>query len=217
MNLKIKEPFSAISHALGAILSIIALTLLLQESINPIKPWHIVSFTIFGTGMFLLYTASTLYHWLPVSTNIENKLRNLDHVMIHILIASTYTPICLIPLRGVWGWSMFGIVWTLAIFGILLKLFWKSLPNWFSTTFYIFLGWLSIIAIYPMMMTLQLGAIIWIFIGGFFYTLGAIIHGINKPNPIPKILGAHEIFHVFVILGSFSHFMCMYNYITIFN
>ena len=217
MNLKIKEPFSAISHALGAILSIIALTLLIQESINPIKPWHIVSFTIFGTGMFLLYTASTLYHWLPVSTDIENKLRNLDHVMIHILIASTYTPICLIPLRGVWGWSMFGIVWTLAIFGILLKLFWKSLPNWFSTTFYIFLGWLSIIAIYPMMMTLQLGAIIWIFIGGFFYTLGAIIHGINKPNPIPKILGAHEIFHVFVILGSFSHFMCMYNYITIFN
>ena len=217
MNLKIKEPFSAISHALGAILSIIALTLLIQESINPIKPWHIVSFTIFGTGMFLLYTASTLYHWLPVSTNIENKLRNLDHVMIHILIASTYTPICLIPLRGVWGWSMFGIVWTLTIFGILLKLFWKSLPNWFSTTFYIFLGWLSIIAIYPMMMTLQLGAIIWIFIGGFFYTLGAIIHGINKPNPIPKILGAHEIFHVFVILGSFSHFMCMYNYITIFN
>ncbi len=217
MNLRIKEPFSAISHALGAILSIIALTLLIQESINPIKPWHIVSFTIFGTGMFLLYTASTLYHWLPVSTNIENKLRNLDHVMIHILIASTYTPICLIPLRGVWGWSMFGIVWTLAIFGILLKLFWKSLPNWFSTTFYIFLGWLSIIAIYPMMMTLQLGAIIWIFIGGFFYTLGAIIHGINKPNPIPKILGAHEIFHVFVILGSFSHFMCMYNYITIFN
>ena len=215
--MKIKEPFSAISHALGAILSIIALTLLIQESINPIKPWHIVSFTIFGTGMFLLYTASTLYHWLPVSTNIENKLRNLDHVMIHILIASTYTPICLIPLRGVWGWSMFGIVWTLAIFGILLKLFWKSLPNWFSTTFYIFLGWLSIIAIYPMMMTLQLGALIWIFIGGFFYTLGAIIHGINKPNPIPKILGAHEIFHVFVILGSFSHFMCMYNYITIFN
>ena len=217
MNLKIKEPFSAISHALGAILSIIALTLLIQESINPIKPWHIVSFTIFGTGMFLLYTASTLYHWLPVSTNIENKLRNLDHVMIHILIASTYTPICLIPLRGVWGWRMFGIVWTLAIFGFLLKLFWKSLPNWFSTTFYIFLGWLSIIAIYPMMMTLQLGAIIWIFIGGFFYTLGAIIHGINKPNTIPKILGAHEIFHVFVILGSFSHFMCMYNYITIFN
>ena len=217
MNLRIKEPFSAISHALGAILSVIALTLLIQESINPIKPWHIVSFTIFGTGMFLLYTASTLYHWLPVSTDIENKLRNLDHVMIHILIASTYTPICLIPLRGVWGWSMFGIVWTLTIFGILLKLFWKSLPNWFSTTFYIFLGWLSILAIYPMMMTLQLGAIIWIFIGGFFYTLGAIIHGINKPNPIPKILGAHDIFHVFVILGSFCHFMCMYNYITIFN
>jgi|TARA_Y100000031_G_C8206973_1_gene379096 hemolysin III len=217
MNLKIKEPFSAISHALGAVFAIVALILLIQESVNPIKPWHIVSFSIFGSGMFLLYTASTLYHWLPVSANLENKLRNLDHAMIHVLIASTYTPVCLIPLRGIWGWSMFGIIWGLAIFGILLKVFWKSLPNWFSITFYIFMGWLSIIAIYPMIMTLQIGAMVWIFIGGFFYTIGAVIHGLNKPNPIPKIFGAHEIFHVFVILGSFSHFMCMYNYITIFD
>lgn len=217
MNLKIKEPFSAISHALGSVFAIIALILLIQESVNPIKPWHIVSFSIFGSGMFLLYTASTLYHWLPVSANLENKLRNLDHAMIHVLIASTYTPVCLIPLRGIWGWSMFGIIWGLAIFGILLKVFWKSLPNWFSITFYIFMGWLSIIAIYPMIMTLQIGAMVWIFIGGFFYTVGAVIHGLNKPNPIPKIFGAHEIFHVFVILGSFSHFMCMYNYITIFD
>ena len=217
MNLKIKEPFSAISHALGAVFAIVALILLIQESVNPIKPWHIVSFSIFGSGMFLLYTASTLYHWLPVSANLENKLRNLDHAMIHVLIASTYTPVCLIPLRGIWGWSMFGIIWGLAIFGILLKVFWKSLPNWFSITFYIFMGWLSLIAIYPMIMTLQIGAMVWIFIGGFFYTIGAVIHGLNKPNPIPKIFGAHEIFHVFVILGSFSHFMCMYNYITIFD
>ncbi len=217
MNLKIKEPFSAVSHAIGAIFSVVALILLIRESVNPIKPWHIVSFSIFGSGMFLLYTASTLYHWLSVSSKLEQKLRTLDLAMIHVLIASTYTPVCLIPLRGAWGWSLFGVIWGLALFGILLKLFWKNLPVWFSITFYIFMGWLSIIAIVPMVRALEVGAIIWIFIGGFFYTVGAIILGLDKPNPFPKIFGAHELWHVFVLLGSFSHFMCMYNYITIFD
>ena len=217
MNLKIKEPFNTVSHGIGAIFSVVALVLLIKASINPIKPWHIVSFSIFGSGMFLLYTASTLYHWLSVSSKLEQKLRTFDLAMIHVLIASTYTPVCLIPLRGPWGWSLFGVIWGLALFGILLKLFWKNLPDWFSITFYIFMGWLSIIAIFPMVRTLEIGALIWIFIGGFFYTVGAIILGLNKPNLFPKILGAHELWHVFVILGSFSHFMCMYNYITVFE
>ena len=217
MNLKIKEPFNTVSHGIGAIFSIVALVLLIKASINPIKPWHIVSFSIFGSGMFLLYTASTLYHWLSVSSKLEQKLRTFDLAMIHVLIASTYTPVCLIPLRGPWGWSLFGVIWGLALFGILLKLFWKNLPDWFSITFYIFMGWLSIIAIVPMVRALEVGAIIWIFIGGFFYTVGAIILGLDKPNPFPKIFGTHELWHVFVMLGSFSHFMCMYNYITIFD
>ncbi len=215
--MKIKEPFSAISHTIGAILAILALILLIQESIDPIKPWHIAAFSVFGIGMFLLYTASAIYHWLPVSPKIVKKLQTLDHAMIHVLIAATYTPVCLIPLRGVWGWSLFGVIWGLTIFGILLRIFLKSIPDWFSLTFYIFMGWLSIIAIWPMIQTLQVGALVWIFIGGFFYTVGAIIHGLNKPNPIPKIFGAHEIFHVCVMLGSFAHFMCMYNYITLFD
>ena len=217
MNLKIKEPFNTVSHGIGAIFSVVALVLLIKASINPIKPWHIVSFSIFGSGMFLLYTASTLYHWLSVSSKLEQKLRTFDLAMIHVLIASTYTPVCLIPLRGPWGWSLFGVIWGLALFGILLKLFWKNLPDWFSITFYIFMGWLSIIAIFPMVQTLEIGALIWIFIGGFFYTVGAIILELNKPNLLPEIFGAHELWHVFVILGSFSHFMCMYNYITVFE
>ena len=127
MNLKIKEPFNTVSHGIGAIFSVVALVLLIKASINPIKPWHIVSFSIFGSGMFLLYTASTLYHWLSVSSKLEQKLRTFDLAMIHVLIASTYTPVCLIPLRGAWGWSLFGVIWGLALFGILLKLFWKNL------------------------------------------------------------------------------------------
>ena len=215
--MKIKEPFSAVSHAIGAVLAILALILLIQESIDPIKPWHIVAFSVFGSGMFLLYTASAIYHWLPVDPKYVKWLQTMDHVMIHILIASTYTPVCLIPLRGIWGWSLFGVIWSLTIFGILLKIFWKNLPDWFSLTFYIFMGWLSVIAIFPMIETLQVGALVWIFIGGLFYTIGAIIHGLKKPNPIPNVVGAHEIFHLFVLLGSASHFWVMYNYITKFS
>tara|TARA_B100001079_G_scaffold271730_1_gene290777 strand:- start:2811 stop:3476 length:666 start_codon:yes stop_codon:yes gene_type:complete len=215
--MRIKEPFSAISHAIGAMLAILALILLILESINPIKPWHIVTFSVFCSGMFLLYTASAIYHWLPVAPKYVKKLQILDHAMIHVLIAATYTPVCLIPLRGVWGWSLFGVIWGLTIFGILLKIFWKNLPGWFSITFYIFMGWLVVIAIWPMIQTLQVGALVWIFVGGFFYTVGAIIHGIKKPNPIPNVFGAHDIFHVCVLLGSFAHFMCMYNYITLFD
>jgi len=212
--MKIKEPFSAVSHAIGAVLAILALILLIRESIDPIKPWHIAAFSVFGSGMFLLYTASAIYHWLPVEPKYVKWLQTMDHAMIHVLIASTYTPVCLIPLRGVWGWSLFGVIWSLTIFGILLKIFWKNLPDWFSLTFYIFMGWLSVIAIFPMIQTLQVGALVWIFIGGFFYTFGAIIHGLNKPNPIPNVVGAHEIFHLFVLFGSASHFWVMYNYIT---
>ena len=212
--MKIKEPFSAVSHAIGAVFAILALILLIRESIDPIKPWHIAAFSVFGSGMFLLYTASAIYHWLPVEPKYVKWLQTMDHAMIHVLIASTYTPVCLIPLRGVWGWSLFGVIWSLTIFGILLKIFWKNLPDWFSLTFYIFMGWLSVIAIFPMIQTLQVGALVWIFIGGFFYTFGAIIHGLKKPNPIPNVVGAHEIFHLFVLLGSASHFWVMYNYIT---
>ena len=212
--MKIKEPFSAVSHAIGAVLAILALILLIRESIDPIKPWHIAAFSVFGSGMFLLYTASAIYHWLPVDPKYVKWLQTMDHAMIHVLIASTYTPVCLIPLRGVWGWSLFGVIWSLTIFGTLLKIFWKNLPDWFSVTFYIFMGWLSVIAIWPMIQTLQVGALVWIFIGGFFYTIGAIIHGLKKPNPIPNVVGAHEIFHLFVLFGSASHFWVMYNYIT---
>ena len=215
--MKIKEPFSAVSHAIGAVLAILALILLIRESIDPIKPWHIAAFSVFGSGMFLLYAASAIYHWLHLAPKHVKWLQTMDHAMIHVLIASTYTPVCLIPLRGVWGWSLLGMIWSLAIFGILLKIFWKNLPDWFSVTFYIFMGWLSVVAIWPMIQTLQIGALVWIFIGGFFYTIGAIIHSLKKPNPIPNVVGAHEIFHLFVLLGSAAHFWVMYNYITKFS
>ena len=120
---KLKDPVSGLTHCIGAVLAIVGLVFLIYGSTHPVKPWHIVTFSIFGAGMILLYTASTLYHWLPFSEKGVRRLRKFDHMMIFILIAVTYTPICLIPLRGAWGWSLFGSVWGLATLGIFLKFF----------------------------------------------------------------------------------------------
>ena len=209
----LKDPMSGLTHCIGAILSIVALVLLILKAVNPVDPWKIVSFSIFGAGLFLLYTASTLYHWIPVSGRAESILKRFDHIMIYVLIASTYTPICLIPLRGTWGWSLFGIVWGLAVFGILWKLFQFKFSNWFSTVYYVFMGWLCIIAIWPLFTHLQMGALIWLFIGGIFYSGGVVFYALDRRKSPLKGFGFHEIWHIMVMAGSFSHFWVMYKYV----
>ena len=209
----LKDPMSGLTHSIGAILSIVALVLLILKAVNPVDPWKIVSFSIFGTGLFLLYTASTLYHWIPVSDRAESILKRFDHIMIYVLIASTYTPICLIPLRGPWGWSLFGVVWGLAVFGILWKLFQFKFSNWFSTVYYVFMGWLCIIAIWPLFTHLQMGALIWLFIGGIFYSVGVVFYTLDRRKSPLKGFGFHEIWHILVMAGSFSHFWVMYKYV----
>ena len=214
---KLRDPMSGLTHCIGAILAVAGLVLLILKAANPVKPWHIVSFSVFGAGLVLLYTASTLYHWLPLSENGIRNLRRLDHMMIFILIAATYTPVCLIPLRGPWGWSLFSSVWALAVLGIFLKLFWLQAPRWFSTTVYIVMGWLAIAGVWPLIMALHVEGFIWVLIGGLFYTIGAVIYAIKLPNPWPNFFGFHEIFHVFVMLGSVSHFWVMYEYVAKFS
>tara|TARA_B100000029_G_C17609576_1_gene969012 strand:+ start:17436 stop:18089 length:654 start_codon:yes stop_codon:yes gene_type:complete len=211
---KIREPVSAITHFIGMILAIIGFIILFLESTNPAKPWHIIGFSIFGFSMILTYTASTLYHWLNVKPRKIILLKKLDQATIYVLIAATYTPICLIPLRGIWGWSLLCVIWLLAISGVLMRIFWSNFPDWFSVISYLFMGWVIIIASWPLIENVEVRAIVWIISGGLLYTIGAIIHAINKPNPYPEVLGAHEIFHVFVMLGSFSHFWVMYKYIS---
>lgn len=211
---KLREPISGLTHCVGTILSVIGLIILICNSLNPVKPWHLVTFSVFGAGLILLYTASTLYHWLPLSENGILHMRRLDHMMIFILIAATYTPICLIPLRGPWGWSLFGGVWVLAVLGIVLKIFWLQSPRWFSTAVYMLMGWLAVAGVWPLINALKLGGFIWILAGGLFYTVGGVIYAIKRPDPWPNFFGFHEIFHVFVILGSASHFWVMYGYIA---
>lgn len=210
---KLRDPVSGLTHAAGLFLSIAGLVLLVTYAALDEKPWHIVSFSIFGMSLILLYTASSLYHLLPVGERTIAILRRIDHIMIYVLIAGTYTPVCLVALRGPWGWSLFGTVWGLALGGIFLKLFWMSAPRWFSTVIYLGMGWLVVIALAPLIDVMPPGGVIWLSIGGMFYTVGAVIYAVKKPNIIPGVFGFHELWHLFVMAGSFSHFWVMLRYI----
>ncbi|WP_027721972.1 PAQR family membrane homeostasis protein TrhA [Maridesulfovibrio zosterae] len=210
----VKDPMSGLTHFIGFCLAIAGLVMLLAASLNPVKVMHVVTFSVFGGGMILLYLASTLYHWLPLSERGTLNLRKFDHSMIYIYIAATYTPICLIALKGGWGWSLFAAIWTMALAGIISKMFWLHAPRWLSTGFYLAMGWLVIIGVYPLVQALQTGALLWLLMGGVMYSIGAIIYAVKKPDPWPNVFGFHEIFHVFVMAGSFCHFWVMYEYIT---
>jgi hemolysin III len=213
MTIKMREPVSGLTHLIGAILSVIGLVLMIYYAVIVGTVWHIVSFSIFGGSLILLYTASSLYHLLCISDKGVRVLRKIDHMMIYILIAGTYTPICLIPLRGGWGYSMLAIIWGIALVGIIMKLLWFDAPRWLYTLFYLIMGWLVIIAFWPMARTIPAAGIAWMVAGGVLYSIGAAIYGTKWPKLNFKLFGFHEIFHVFVLLGSFSHFWFIFRYI----
>ena len=215
INNVLREPVNSISHAAGAIASIVGLTLLIIFSSLKGSAWHIVSFTIFGSTLVMMFTSSSLYHGLKVSDAKLAIFRRIDHIMIFLLIAGTYTPICLVPLRGPWGWSIFGVVWGLAVAGIVIKIFFMNVPRLVSTLIYLIMGWVCIVAIYPIVIYLQPACIAWLVAGGFFYSIGAIIYSLKKPDPFPGVFGFHEIWHVFVISGSFCHFWVVFKYLLV--
>ena len=213
MQGKFRQPVSGFTHAAGALLSIVALIVMVTVDVRHKTAWNIVADSIFGSSLIMLYTASALYHLLPLKEKGIDILRQLDHTMIFILIAGTYTPFCLVTLRGPWGWSMLTIIWGLAIAGIITKLTWKSAPRFVRVALYLLMGWLSLIMIYPLSQTAPPGTLIWLLIGGLFYTVGAIFYALKWPNPLPKILGFHEIWHLLVLGGSFSHFWAVFKYV----
>lgn len=213
MGIKVKDPFSGFSHLAGALLSIAGLCLLVRYASENGTVWHIVSFSIFGASLILLYTASSIYHLLVVSEKGTRILRKIDHMMIYVLIAGTYTPVCLIPLRGGWGWSLLISIWSIAMVGIILKVLWFNAPRWLYTFFYLLMGWLIVIAFIPLVRTMPMAAMLWLIAGGLLYTVGAIIYGTKWPKLKSKVFGFHEVFHIFVLYGSFCHFWMMFKYI----
>lgn len=217
---KIKDPVSGFSHLIGMILAIVGLVLLILRACKYGEgAWDIVTYTIFGTSLILLYLFSSLYHLLNLGETGTRVFKKFDHIMIYIFIAATYTPICLGPLRGPWGWSIFGTVWGLALFGTLLTAIWIKAPRWLTTSIYIAMGWLVVVMAYPLIATfIKLEAfktLIWLLAGGIFYTIGGIIYGLKKAPFVTKNFGFHEIFHIFVLLGSFCQFWFIYKYLIL--
>ncbi len=201
-----EEKINVITHAIGLLLSIAALVLLIIHASSHGSARHIVSFTIFGASMILLYSASTLYHYSQ-TPNLRRKLNILDHASIYVLIAGTYTPFTLVTLKGALGWTIFGITWGIALVGVFLKLFYTGKYDKISTIAYVAMGWIIIFAVKPLIENLPLNGLYWLLAGGIFYTIGAILYSIKK------IKFNHAIFHIFVLLGSFSHFMAIYFYV----
>jgi hemolysin III len=210
---KFREPVSGFTHMFGAIASLIGMVILIVMSAYNRSTIHIVTFAVFGVSLILLYSASSIYHLVTISEKAINILRKLDHSMIYVLIAGTYTPICLIALKGSLGWGLFIGIWALATLGIILKLFWMEAPRWLYTLFYILMGWISIFVITPLARVIAPTGIAWLFAGGIFYTVGAVIYATKWPRIKSKVFGFHEIFHIFVLMGSFAHYWLMLRYL----
>lgn len=202
----IEEKLNITTHAVGLVFSVAALVLLVTRATLYGNVWHIVSFSVFGASLIILYASSTIYH---SATNpvLRSRLRIVDHASIYVLIAGTYTPFSLVTLSGLSGWMIFSFSWAMAITGIILKLFFTGRYNLISTLMYVFMGWIIIFAIKPLINNLSSEGLFWLVAGGIAYTVGAILYGIKK------IKFNHAIFHVFVLLGSFCHFVSVYFYV----
>ncbi|MES9902877.1 MAG: hemolysin III family protein [Sedimenticola sp.] len=201
-----EEIAHTITHGLGALLSIAGLAILVAFSALYGDAWHITSCSIYGGTLILLYTASTLYHGIPLP-KAKRILRQIDHAAIFILIAGTYTPFTLVSLRGSWGWTLFGLVWAIAIAGVVLELIIKQRYRRLSISLYLGLGWLVVIAIEPMLSTVATGGLVLLLIGGLFYSLGVIFY-------VWKSLAYHHaVWHLFVLAGSTSHFFAVLFYV----
>lgn len=214
MNRFIREPINAYTHLIGAVLSFIGTIFLLiyGGKGSPLTATATISIIIFGLSLIALYTASSIYHAVKVDDSTLLRLKKLDHSMIFLLIAGSYTPFCLLSLTGIWQITITTLIWSLAVIGITLKIFWINMPRWISTGFYIGMGWVALLALSPLSKALNAGGITWLALGGIMYTIGGIIYGLKKPN-ISKTFGFHELFHIFVMLGSACHYWCVFNYV----
>lgn len=207
-----REPFCGWSHLCGAVLSFVGLLVLLYLSWG--KPWHLTGFMIYGVSLVVLYTASTLYHSLPVTPRRAQRLLVFDQVAIYFLIAGTYTPLCLIPLRGSVGWSLLGVIWTIALTGSAIRIGWRAAPDWLPVVLYLVMGWLCVAAYRPLTVTLPSPALGWLIAGGVIYTLGTVVFASQRPRLWPGTFGSHELWHIFVLAGSACHFVLMVRFIA---
>ncbi|MEQ6390027.1 hemolysin III family protein [Bacillaceae bacterium S4-13-58] len=213
MNTYIREPINGLTHLAGAIFSYFALLAMVIKSSPSHSTIGILSVILFGTSLILLYAASATYHMVIAKDHVLAFLRKIDHSMIFVLIAGTYAPFCLITLNGTIGWILFSVINVVAILGVIFKLVWFHSPRWLSTGLYIAMGWMVIVVISPLSSLLDSNGLLLLIIGGVLYTIGGIIYGAKPKFLETKHLGFHEIFHIFILLGSLAHFSSVYFYV----
>ena len=211
----VKDPGSAITHFIGMLMAIFAAIPLLIKAAHEPGRIYLVSIAVYVASLILLYAASTTYHTFNISKKVNTILKKIDHMMISVLIAGSYTPICLLVLGGRMGWILLAIVWGFAIAGILIKAFWVFCPKWVSSVLYIGMGWTCVLAFTQLLNSLSPAAFGWLLAGGIIYTVGGVIYALKLPifNSKHKKFGSHEIFHLFVMGGSLCHFVVMYAFV----
>ena len=202
---KLRQPFSGLSHLAGAILSLGGLVYLIIAGWGDLT--REISYLVYGISLILMFSASATYHMVNSSDKVTRVLRKLDHTAIYLLIAGTYTPICLLFFSGFWRLGLLIIIWSLALAGIIVKLFIINAPRWVTAGIYLVMGWLCIMAVGEMLRTMSAAALAWLVAGGLFYTLGAVIYITKKLDFKPDVFGFHEVWHIFVMLGAFCHFV----------
>ena len=216
MQITIREPGSAITHFIAMIMAVFAtVPLLVKAGIQ--SGWeNFLAMAIFMGSMILLYGASATYHSVDLTGRSLRVFRKLDHMMIFVLIAGSYTPVCLIVLGGKLGYTLLALVWGIAAVGMLVKACWITCPKWFSSVIYIAMGWVCVLVFGPLLKTLSAPAFLWLLAGGIIYTVGGVIYALKLPifNAKHKFFGSHEVFHLFVMGGSICHFIFMYLYVA---
>lgn len=216
MQITIREPGSAITHFIAMLAAVLAAAPLLAKAELNSSSQAVGAMMVFMGSMILLYGASTLYHSVVVREKVLKIFKKIDHMMIFILIAGSYTPVCLLVLGGKSGKILLAAVWGLAIAGMLFKAFWVTCPKWVSSVIYISLGWACVFVLGQLLEELSRAAFFWLFLGGVVYTVGGVIYALKLPifNAKHEFFGSHEVFHLFVMGGSLCHFIFMYQYVA---
>ena len=216
MQITIREPGSAITHFIAMMMAVFAAVPLLVKAGVQSGQENFLAMAIFMGSMILLYGASATYHSVDLTGKSLRVFRKLDHMMIFVLTAGSYTPVCLIVLGGKLGYTLLALVWGIAAVGMIVKACWITCPKWFSSVIYIAMGWVCVLVFGPLLKTLSTPAFLWLLAGGIIYTVGGVIYALKLPifNAKHKFFGSHEVFHLFVMGGSVCHFIFMYLYVA---
>lgn len=207
-----REPFNSVSHLTAAVFAALGSVWMLSAGGD--DPLKRLSLLVYGASLVFMFAASTAYHAVRARPTVIRQLKKIDHVAIYLLIAGTYTPVCLHYFDGFWGKEFLIIIWLLAGIGALTKYYILDTPRWATAGFYVAFGWLALLAIGEILRTLPTGALVWLILGGFFFTIGALVYITKTPNLLPADFGFHGLWHIFVILGALCHFLLIANFIA---